>query len=191
MAEQTVGVVNSVGAKRGTQREYETVIILKPAAGKRDILDLVERMQKVFGELNATLLKIDNWGLRTLSFPIKGQRRGIYLYWRFVGGSDVVAEFERRLRIADLVVRYYTVKVDEDVVPDARPSEVNDELLDAVSESGADPLDIAREEAERAAAERAAEEAARAAEEAAAAAAAAEAQAAEEGGEKTEEGADQ
>ena len=89
--ETSVGVVHSVSALRGTQREYETVIILKPAAGKRDILDLVERMQKTFGELNARLLKIDNWGLRTLSFPIKSQRRGIYLYWRFVGGSDVVA----------------------------------------------------------------------------------------------------
>lgn len=174
MAEQMVGAVASVSAKRGTQREYETVLILKPSAGKRDILELVERMQKIFGDLQARLLKIDNWGLRTLSYSIKGNRRGIYLYWRYVGGSDVVAEFERRLRITDLVIRYYTVKVDDDVVPDARPSEVTDELLDAVSESAPDPLDIAREEAERAAAERAAEEARRAAEEAAAAAAAAE-----------------
>ena len=182
--ETSVGVVHSVSALRGTQREYETVIILKPAAGKRDILDLVERMQKTFGELNARLLKIDNWGLRTLSFPIKSQRRGIYLYWRFVGGSDVVAEFERRLRIADLVLRYYTVKVDEDVVPDARPSEVTDELLDAVSESAPDPLDIAREAAEKAAAEAAA---ARLEAEQAAAAEAAEAAQTDD----TEEGAEQ
>ena len=81
-------------------------------------------------------------------------------------------------------MRYYTVKVDEDVVPDARPSEVTDELLDAVSESAPDPLDTAREEAEKAAAEAAA---ARLEAEQAAAAEAAEAAQTDD----TEEGAEQ
>lgn len=171
------GAVHSVGATRGTQREYETVLILKPSFGKSDILGLVERMQKVFAERGARLLRIDNWGTRILAFPIKSNRKGIYLYWRYLGGSDLVPEFERILRNHEAVLRHYTVRIDEDVDPEARPSEVTEELLDAASDSGPDPdEERARIEAERAAAEAAEREAA---EREAAAAAAAESSAAE------------
>jgi small subunit ribosomal protein S6 len=157
-----------VAARRGTQREYETVLILRPSCQKPDILALIERTQKVFVERGARLLRIDNWGIRTLAYPIRGEPKGVYLYWRFLGGSDVVAEFERRLRNRDDVLRYHTVRIDDDIDPDARPSEITEELLDIVSEPGPDPEEEAaqaareaqaRAEAEAAAAEEAAREA--------------------------------
>jgi small subunit ribosomal protein S6 len=155
--ELTQGRVESVSSAVGTQREYETVIILRPETGKAEISALIERMQGVFKERASRLVKIDSWGMRVLAFPVRRCRKGIYLYWRYLGGSDVVAEFERHMRLSDKVIRFYTVLVDENVDPDARPSEVTDDVLDAVSEPGPDPEEVARKAAEEAAARRAVE----------------------------------
>lgn len=151
------GVVRSVSSKQGTQREYESVIILRPSTGKPEIAALIERMQGMFGDFGGTLIKIDSWGTRILAFPVRHERKGIYLYWRFLGGSDIVAEFERLMGLSDKVIRFYTVKIDEDVDPDARPSEVTDELLEAASDPGPDPEELARQAAEAEAARQAAE----------------------------------
>lgn len=152
------GVVLSVASKRGTQREYESVTILRPSTGKPEIAALIERMQGTFTDYGARLIKIDSWGTRILAFPVDHERKGIYLYWRFLGGSDIVAEFERLMGLSDKVIRFYTVRIDDDVDPEARPSEVTEELLDAASEPGPDPEELARLAAEEAA-RRAAEEA--------------------------------
>jgi small subunit ribosomal protein S6 len=167
-AQPEKGSVLSVGARRRTKREYETVLIVRPRAARTDISTLVARVQQVLAERAARLLRVENWGIRVLAYSIKRESKGIYMYFRYIGGSDVVAELERNLRILDLVLRYHTVRVDEDVDPDARPSEITPELLDAVTDSGPDPeeeaaraAEEARLRAEAAAAARAAEEAAR------------------------------
>lgn len=172
-----VGVVQSVASRQNTQREYETVTILRPDTGKPQIKALIERVQGVVEKQSGNLIKIDSWGMRVLAYPVAHQRKGIYLYWRYLGGSDMVAEVERNLRLSDRVMRFYSVRVDDDVDPNARPSEIDEELLDAVSEPGPDPDELARQAAEEEAKRIAAEEAA------AAAAAAAEAEAA--GGEES------
>ncbi|MCA9638545.1 MAG: 30S ribosomal protein S6 [Myxococcales bacterium] len=137
----TQGQVLSMGSLRGTKREYETVTILRPASNKTDILDLVGKVQGIFKDFDATLVQIENWGSRTLAYPIKRSNTGIYLYWRYLGGSDVVREVERNLEIIDMVLRYTTVKVDEDVDPNARPSEVTEDLLNAAAEPPPEPVE--------------------------------------------------
>ncbi len=184
------GVVTSVASRQNTQREYETVTILRPDTGKPQIKALIERVQGVVAKQKGGLIKIDSWGMRVLAYPVAHQRKGIYLYWRFLGGSDMVAEVERNLRLSDRVMRFYSIRVDDDVDPDARPSEVTDELLDTVSEPGPDPDEIARQAAEQEAARKAAEAAAAEAERAERAAsddAAASSAAAQSADTKTEE----
>lgn len=179
--------VLSVRNRRGTQREYELVMIVRPDFNKPAILDLVKKIQGIFERDGASLLKIENWGLRTLAYPIKQNKRGIYLYVRFLGGTSTVAELERNLRLDEGVVRYLTVKIDEDVDPEARPSEMNEDVLEAATDIAPDPVEVARKKAEeeaRVAAEQAAKEEAEAA---AAAEAAREAKASEASEEPSEE----
>jgi small subunit ribosomal protein S6 len=143
----TEAPIRSYSALRDTQREFETTIIIRPDINKEGIADLVTRLQRLYTRNAGRMQKIDNWGLRTLAYPIQGYKKGVYLYVRFLGGSDMVKELERNLRIWDEVVRYLTVFVDADVDPDARPSAVDDETLDAASDVAPDPLDIAAEKA--------------------------------------------
>ncbi len=143
----TQDTVRSYAARRNTQREFETTMILRPDINKDGIADVVNRLQALYGRNGSRMQKIDNWGLRTLAYPIQSHKKGIYLYVRYLGGSDIVKELERNLRIWDEVVRYLTVVIDDDVDPAARPSDVDDETLDAASDVTPDPLDIAAEKA--------------------------------------------
>lgn len=143
----TEALIRSYSAQRNTQREFETTIIIRPETNKEGIAGLVTRLQAVYTRNGGRLQKIDNWGLRTLAYPIDTHKKGVYLYVRFLGGSDMVQELERNLRIWDEVIRYLTVVVDGDVDPAARPSDIDDEILDAASDVAPDPLDVAAEKA--------------------------------------------
>ena len=134
-------------------------MILRPSTTKDGTADLLKRFSSILEKGGARLQAVDNWGLRTLAYPIKKQKQGIYLYTRFLGGSDLVLEIERNLRIWNEVVRYMSVVVDEDVDPGARPSEVTAESVAAATDAGEDPVEVAKAEAAKARAEAAAAEA--------------------------------
>ncbi len=136
----TTGQVLSHGALRGTKREYETVTILAPSTNKTTILELVGKVQGIFKDFDASLLQIENWGSRTLAYPIKRSKTGVYLYWRFLGGSDIIRELDRNFEISTSILRYHTVKIDEDIDPAARPSEVTEDLLNAAAEPPPEPV---------------------------------------------------
>jgi small subunit ribosomal protein S6 len=120
-------MATSMRDEPGTQREYETIFILRPETNQEGITQVNMRVRSVIDGLGGKALKLDNWGKRKLAYEIKKQLKGIYMYWRFLGSTGLVEEIERNLRMIDSVVRYYTVKVDEDVVPDTRPVGVDDE----------------------------------------------------------------
>ena len=102
-------------------RDYETIFILNPESNT-DVVDKVAgRCQDVIGRLEGKLLRAENWGRRRLAYPVRKNPKGIYIYLRYLGYQDLVHELERNLRMLDPVIKYLTVKVDEDVNPEARP----------------------------------------------------------------------
>ncbi len=113
----------------GTQREYETIFILRPDTNQEGITHVNSKVRQVIESMGGKTLKLDNWGKRKLAYEIKKQLKGIYMYWQFLATAGVVEEIERNLRMLDSVIRYYTVKVDEDVDPNVRPSTVDDEVF--------------------------------------------------------------
>jgi small subunit ribosomal protein S6 len=78
---------------------------------------VVDRAKDVIARLDGTLTKLDNWGKRKLAYPIQKSNRGIFVYLKYVGFSDLVAELERNLRLLDEVVRFQTVLLEEDIDP--------------------------------------------------------------------------
>ena len=55
--------------------------------------------------------------MRKLAYPIRKSNRGIFVYLKYVGYGDLVAELERNLRLLDEVVRFQTVLLTEDIDP--------------------------------------------------------------------------
>ncbi|NQV56580.1 MAG: 30S ribosomal protein S6, partial [Rhodospirillales bacterium] len=57
--------------------------------------------------------KCENWGLRSLAYRIKKNRKGHYLMFNIDCPSGAVQEMERQMRLNEDVLRYLTIKVDK------------------------------------------------------------------------------
>lgn len=134
--------LQSLADAPNTLREYETIYILKPDTANERVGELNERVRGIIEERGGKILNVDNWGKRKLAYEVKKELKGIYLYWQYLGTSEIVAEFERNMRMLDAVIRYMTVKVDTDVDPGARVSEVNAETFEKASTTAADEEEI-------------------------------------------------
>src|SRR6476659_2385878 len=121
--------MQSMRDEPGTQREFETIFILRPDTNQDGIQLVNTRVKHVIEELGGRVIKLDNWGKRKLAYEVKKQLKGIYLYWQYLGSTGVVEEIERNLRMLDSVIRYYTVKVDENVDPTAKPGAIDEEAF--------------------------------------------------------------
>jgi small subunit ribosomal protein S6 len=96
-------------------REYETIYILKPDVDADSAERVGSRLADVVTREAGRLTKVEAWGRRRLAYDIGKQRRGVYMYLKYLGTGKVVAEIERNLRLADGVIKYQTVLVRSDV----------------------------------------------------------------------------
>src|SRR5690606_34302925 len=76
---------------------------------------VADRMVEVVDRLGGKITQVDNWGSRKLAYKIAKFSRGIYVYVKYVGFSDLVAESERNLRLLEPVIRFQTIVLREDV----------------------------------------------------------------------------
>src|ERR1700760_4954554 len=132
----------SLPDKPGTSREYETVYILRPNTPNEGVAEVNARIKGIIEGMGGKIIKVDNWGKRRLAYEVAKERKGIYLYWQYLAQPGIVEETERNLRMLDSVIRYLTVKVDEDVDTGARPSEIDDSSFEKAAQTAADEEDI-------------------------------------------------
>jgi small subunit ribosomal protein S6 len=125
-----------------TSREYETTYILRPNTSNEGVAEVNTRIRGIIEGMGGKILKVDNWGKRRLAYEVAKERKGIYLYWLYLAQPGVVEETERNLRMLDSVVRYLTVKVDEDIDISARPSEIDDTSYEKAAQTAADEEDL-------------------------------------------------
>jgi small subunit ribosomal protein S6 len=100
-------------------REYETIYILQSNVDPDEADRVATRMKEIISSREGHLVKIDNWGKRKLAYPIHKSSRGVFVFLKYLGFEDVVAEIERNLRLIDSVVRYQTVLMNPEVKRDA------------------------------------------------------------------------
>ena len=117
------------------QREYETIYIVRPDADEEQIAEIQKRVKKVIEDEGGHILRSDKWGERKLSYEIKdkteGKRfdRGVYHYQQYMVPPGTVAEIERHLRLLDPVLKFLSVKIDDDLVPDERLNRPEEEVV--------------------------------------------------------------
>jgi small subunit ribosomal protein S6 len=147
----TAGLTQRRGSARdlaGRKREYETIYILRPDSTTDVIAQVNQKVRSVIEAGGGTLLKVDNWGKRKLAYEVKKQLKGIYLFFSYLGTAGLVEEVERNLRLTDSVIRYYSVKIEENVDGASRTTEVTEESFAKASTPGPDEEAIATGQAE-------------------------------------------
>lgn len=95
-------------------RVYEVMYIAQPETANDDIAKLNEGIQKLIEGEGGSVVKIDDIGRRKLAYEIKRKREGYYVLFEIEGSGKEIAELERRFRVNDAIMRYITVRVDED-----------------------------------------------------------------------------
>ncbi|HKK01831.1 MAG TPA: 30S ribosomal protein S6 [Desulfuromonadales bacterium] len=94
-------------------RTYETIFIVHPEVAGDACAAVIEKFKGVLTEQGAEILKLDEWGVRKLAYPVKKQSRGSYVYLAYLAEAPVIAEFERRMRIDDAVIKFQTVMLEK------------------------------------------------------------------------------
>lgn len=95
-------------------RTYEVMYIAQPDSTEEDVSKLNDGIQKLVEAEGGNVVKLDNIGRRKLAYEIKRKTEGHYVLFEIEGSGKEIAEIERRFRVNDAVMRYITVRVDED-----------------------------------------------------------------------------
>lgn len=96
------------------KRVYEVVFIVDPDAAEEEAARLVENLSHTVSEQGGTVTRSESMGRRALAYRIGRKTEGRYWLFEIEGTGREIAELERRMRVADPVLRYITVRVDED-----------------------------------------------------------------------------
>jgi len=135
-------------------RNYESLYIVHPDVVGDELTAIVEKFQKVLTDHEVEIYKLDNWGTRKLAYPIQKVERGCYIQTLFTAAPEVIAEFERRLRLDEKILRFLTVRLDEEfpeIVEEEPVEDAAEEATEAAAEESTEA--VAEESAEVAAPE--------------------------------------
>lgn len=96
------------------KRTYEIVFIVNPDAEDAEVMRLTEAVQKIITDQGGSITKTEMMGRRQLAYEINHKRDGVYVLLEVDGSGAEIAELERRMRVNDRILRYMTIRVDED-----------------------------------------------------------------------------
>src|SRR5580693_7189757 len=98
------------------ERLYDLIFIARPATPEDEIKKVLTSIEHTVAEKGAKIEKTEHWGTRKLAYRVAKHREGIYVYLQIrTSHADLIAELERRLRVQDVVIKYLTVRLDEDL----------------------------------------------------------------------------
>ena len=96
-------------------KEYETIYVLRSDVDAETAERIQSRVGDAIEREQGKTVKVEAWGRRRLAYPIGKQRRGVYVYVKYVGGGGLVAEVERNLKLQDAVMKFMTVQTSDEV----------------------------------------------------------------------------
>ena len=99
-------------------RKYETLFILRPDLADDDFGKVKNRLTTIINSAGGTEIAYQDWGKKKLAYPIRKFPKGTYIYYRFLGDGAMVDELERIMKVADEILRFMTVKLEDRVAPD-------------------------------------------------------------------------
>jgi len=97
---------------------YETIYIVNPTLDDDSLREAITKFSDLIKKLKGYIVKINEWGKKKLAYEIKKFDKGYYVVLDFCGLPKIVTELERNLKLDDRILKYLTVKIDEDVDPE-------------------------------------------------------------------------
>jgi len=101
---------------------YESIFIAEPNASDDEVAAFTKGFEEAVTGGSGTVLKVEKWGKRRLAYRIGRHEDGNYTLLYLNCPPAAVKELERRYRMNDRIIKYLTVRVDENI-PDTKPTE--------------------------------------------------------------------
>jgi len=103
------------------ERQYDLIFICRPDTLEADIDKIIATLEHTASEKGAKIEKTDKWGRKRMAYRVHKLREGFYVYMILKSShGEVVKELERRLKVSDPVIKYLTVRVDEELKRQAK-----------------------------------------------------------------------
>ena len=90
---------------------YEHTLITKQDLQENDAKKLINKYEDIIKGNLGEILKIEEWGLRNLSYIIKNNKKGFYFHIKFKGIGKTIEELEKVENIDQMLIRFLTVRV--------------------------------------------------------------------------------
>ena len=96
------------------QRTYELMFIVRPDMPEEDQDKLISNLETQVGTAGGTVKSVERMGKRRLAYVVRRFQDGIYVLMTLEGEGGMVKEVERRLRVTEPVIKFITVRIDEE-----------------------------------------------------------------------------
>ena len=93
--------------------QYETVFILTPVLSDQQMKETVAKFKGFLVESGAEIINEEEWGLKSMAYPIQKKSTGFYELIEFKAEPSVLAKLETAYRRDERVIRYLTVKLEK------------------------------------------------------------------------------
>ena len=98
------------------ERLYDLIFIVRPATPEDEVKKVEHTVEHACSDKGAKIEKTEHWGTRKLAYKVAKHREGIYVYYQIrTSHNDLIVELERRLKVQDNVIKYLTIRLDEDL----------------------------------------------------------------------------
>ncbi len=90
---------------------YEHTLIARQDISPSQIKQIEEKYKKIIENNDGDIVKFESWGLMSLSYLIKKNKKGNYLHFKIKGKGNTIKELEKNEKLDKNLLRYLTVKV--------------------------------------------------------------------------------
>jgi small subunit ribosomal protein S6 len=120
-------------------RTYELIFVVDPRVADEDVTTMIQEYRQMITSGGSEITGEENWGRRKLAYPIEKLTEGKYVLFNIQseGGKTALPAVEHRMRQNDKILRYLTVRTDEDLKRAARR---NPSPSSGSSSSSSEPL---------------------------------------------------
>ena len=92
---------------------YESVIIIRPELSSSQVDNIISNLDEVLNSQSGEIKKKEYWGLRTLAYKIKKNKKGHYYMINIECNSAAIFELERQMKINEDIIRFLSLKIPE------------------------------------------------------------------------------
>jgi small subunit ribosomal protein S6 len=98
------------------ERQYDLIFICRPDTPEADIDKIISTLEHAVAEKNDKIEKTEKWGRKRMAYRVSKLREGFYVYMVLkTSHGELVKELERRLKVNDAVIKYLTIRLDEEL----------------------------------------------------------------------------